>query len=501
MSDTEHISKDASYDGMLIYTDGSADQHRGIIGWGVHGYVYNNDAPKKGAGHPKVVPTNMGYLLKADSKDKMITPIGYFNIIGATTEKGSNNTAEVAAFRDALKFAKDYRVKKITVRPDSEYVIKGFTEWLPGWAKRGFKKATGEDVPNHHVWREVFSLYNDILINGAKVDFKWVKGHSGEFGNSMVDKFASIGRSKSTTGENGVYTTVYKPEGFFKPSQERHPLICMRSILFTTDKELNYANGYIMTNLTKVEEMVGRNDTDAAVAYCELKQTDPLIDVVKNRQIELANEVASLVLLRYDRLFIEARSEDIAKHNEHILKRPFSHRVDLYFATDQSFREKDPSKRTPITEDLVPVMLADRVWKAGVELEAIVSVMKGVRERPDLPIVGAEVVDISQFLFKTIKDKKGAEALDLDPKITPTTREIIFTHTSRGRKTDYHMVMGLHLPGRNTLKKMTEAKELRAWLVLRHISNDAEKYMTVFYVDGEWLAYTGYSSNLVIHSS
>lgn len=501
MSEIEHIPKDATYDGMLMYTDGSADQSKGIIGWAAHGYLYNNEVPKRGSGHPKIIPTKLGYGLKSDAQQKMVSAVGYFNIIGSTTEQGSNNTAEVKGFLDGLKFARDYRVKHILVRPDSEYVINGFTKWLPSWVKNNYTKATGEPIANKEVWREVMATYSDLLNNGVKIDFKWVKGHSGEFGNNMVDKFAFIGRSKSTEGETSTVVTTHKAEGFFKATRSQHPLICMKSILFSTDPAANFKNAYIMTNQTKVEEMVGRNDTDAAVAYCELKETDPLIDVIQARQLELANDVTSLVMLRYDWMFAEGRAEDLINFAAHTLKRPHKHRVDLYFVTDKSFMEKDVAKRKPITQDLVPVMLADRVWKAGTALEGTVSVMKGYRENPNLPFQGGEVVDITDFLFKQTTDKKGALTFDLNERVTNTFRELVYKHNTRGRETDFRLVAGLHIPVRNTLKKMTEAKELKAWMILEHVSGDAERYVTVFYIDGEWLAYAAYSANLVIHKT
>jgi ribonuclease HI len=73
-----------------------------------------------------------------------------------------------------------------TVHSDSQYVVKGIREWLPGWKKRGWRTAAGEPVKNQPLWEEL-----DRLNSGRKITWQWVKGHAGHEQNERVDGLAN----------------------------------------------------------------------------------------------------------------------------------------------------------------------------------------------------------------------------------------------------------------------------------------------------------------------
>ncbi|TXM69093.1 ribonuclease HI [Methylobacterium sp. WL120] len=70
---------------------------------------------------------------------------------------------------------------------DSQYVIKGFTEWLPNWKLRGWKAAGGKPVANVEFWR----LLEMAVARHESVMWTWVKGHAGHELNERVDGIAS----------------------------------------------------------------------------------------------------------------------------------------------------------------------------------------------------------------------------------------------------------------------------------------------------------------------
>jgi len=76
----------------------------------------------------------------------------------------------------------------VTLRTDSQYVVKGVTEWLPGWKRRGWKTAGGDDVKNQDLWKHL-----DGLLPKHKLTWKWVKGHSGDPGNDRADLLTNQG--------------------------------------------------------------------------------------------------------------------------------------------------------------------------------------------------------------------------------------------------------------------------------------------------------------------
>ena len=96
----------------------------------------------------------------------------------------TNNRMELTAAVEALRaLTKPCRVVLTT---DSSYVRDGITKWVAGWAKRGWRTADGSPVKNVELWQ--------ALIAAAaphQVDWRWVKGHSGDPDNERADALAN----------------------------------------------------------------------------------------------------------------------------------------------------------------------------------------------------------------------------------------------------------------------------------------------------------------------
>ena len=72
---------------------------------------------------------------------------------------------------------------------DSDYLVKGMTEWMPGWIERGWKKSRrGSPIKNVDYWKKLRSL-----TKGRDVIFRHVKGHNGIEGNEIADRLANVG--------------------------------------------------------------------------------------------------------------------------------------------------------------------------------------------------------------------------------------------------------------------------------------------------------------------
>ncbi len=74
----------------------------------------------------------------------------------------------------------------VTVHTDSRYVIDGMTKWVAGWKKRGWTNASKQPVKNVDLW-------HDLIAATArhKVQWEWVRGHSGHPENERADRLAS----------------------------------------------------------------------------------------------------------------------------------------------------------------------------------------------------------------------------------------------------------------------------------------------------------------------
>ncbi len=98
----------------------------------------------------------------------------------------TNNRMELTAVIEAL--ASLQRRSQVTVYTDSIYVKDGITKWIHGWKIRGWKTADKKPVKNVELWQRL-----DTLNAGHVVNWRWVKGHSGDEGNDRADRLANKG--------------------------------------------------------------------------------------------------------------------------------------------------------------------------------------------------------------------------------------------------------------------------------------------------------------------
>jgi ribonuclease HI len=138
---------------VQIYTDGACKGNPGPGGWGV--------------------------LLKAGGTEKEL----YGGELGTT-----NNRMELTAVIRALEALK--RPCDVTLFLDSQYVLKGITEWLPGWKAKGWRTAAKQPVKNVELWQALDAL---VSQGGHTIDWRWVRGHNGDAGNERADVLANLG--------------------------------------------------------------------------------------------------------------------------------------------------------------------------------------------------------------------------------------------------------------------------------------------------------------------
>ncbi len=98
----------------------------------------------------------------------------------------TNNRMELTAVIEALAALK--RPSRVILHTDSQYVMKGITEWIHGWKVKGWKTAAKEPVKNADLWRVL-----DEAVARHEIQWVWVKGHSGHNGNERADALANKG--------------------------------------------------------------------------------------------------------------------------------------------------------------------------------------------------------------------------------------------------------------------------------------------------------------------
>jgi ribonuclease HI len=96
----------------------------------------------------------------------------------------TNNRMELRAAIEGLAALK--RPCRVTLTTDSQYVRTGITEWLSRWKANGWRTAAKKPVKNADLWARL-----DEIAAGHQIEWRWVKGHSGDRDNERVDAEAN----------------------------------------------------------------------------------------------------------------------------------------------------------------------------------------------------------------------------------------------------------------------------------------------------------------------
>ena len=104
----------------------------------------------------------------------------------------TNNRMELQAVIEGLAALK--RPCKVTLYLDSQYVRQGITEWIKGWKAKGWLTAAKQPVKNVELWKQLDTLVQE---GGHQIEWRGVKGHSGDPGNERADALANKGVDKA----------------------------------------------------------------------------------------------------------------------------------------------------------------------------------------------------------------------------------------------------------------------------------------------------------------
>jgi ribonuclease HI len=144
---------------VTIYTDGGCLPNPGPGGWGA-------------------------LLLFPDGEERELS--------GADPDT-TNNQMEMMAAISALESLEEPH--HIVLYTDSSYLKNGIQRWMENWQANGWKTSTGDPVKNQDLWQRL-----DAAKQRHGIEWRWVRGHSGDPNNERVDQMATAARV-ALTGE------------------------------------------------------------------------------------------------------------------------------------------------------------------------------------------------------------------------------------------------------------------------------------------------------------
>lgn len=109
----------------------------------------------------------------------------------------TNQRMEITAVLEAMRALP----LPLEVHSDSTYVVNCFRDrWWQGWLRRGWKNSQRKPVANRDLWEPLIERYREAP---DQVTFRWVKGHSGDPMNDLVDQLA-VEACRAQTGASGT---------------------------------------------------------------------------------------------------------------------------------------------------------------------------------------------------------------------------------------------------------------------------------------------------------
>ena len=135
----------------IVFTDGASTGNPGPGGWGVVMALASGDVVE----------------------------------LGGSEDPTTNNRMELSAAIEALRFLAGIP-GPVIVHTDSAYLIRGITQWLPAWKRRGWRTLDNKPVLNRELWEEL-----ERLARRPGLGWKHVAGHAGIPGNERADRIAT----------------------------------------------------------------------------------------------------------------------------------------------------------------------------------------------------------------------------------------------------------------------------------------------------------------------
>lgn len=119
-------------------------------------------------------PGGWGTILRAGGQTKELSGFA---------PQTTNNRMEMLGAIAGLEALK--RPCRVRLTTDSQYLVKGMTEWIHGWQKKGWKNSKKEEVLNRDLWERLLELSRK-----HQVEWVWVRGHAGHPENERCDELA-----------------------------------------------------------------------------------------------------------------------------------------------------------------------------------------------------------------------------------------------------------------------------------------------------------------------
>lgn len=167
--------------------------------------VIHADESCLGNGRDGLTPGGAGALIELRSGAKMVRRDVYISAPDTT----NNRMALAGAIATFALLSGKGKTLRVVFVSDSEYLVKGMREWVPGWIQRGWRRKGGA-IENLDLWKALVQVSSK-----HEVAWTWVRGHAGNPKNEYANDLAMRSAAEQLMSEGAVAS------GFLEWLEER----------------------------------------------------------------------------------------------------------------------------------------------------------------------------------------------------------------------------------------------------------------------------------------
>lgn len=445
----ETKDKTPTQKGLVLYTDGG---WRGCGGWGVHGYTYDLvDLPAKLT--KKInAPTTEGYLDESQVLKRNALPVkvtGYVDGWGSILGKSTNNVAELKAAIEGFKLAEYYDVSKVSVLSDSEYFLKGLSEWSTGWVKNGWVRRDGTEVPNKEYWQTLLENAKGLKDKGVEIKLSWVKGHSDNLGNDLADRNATRGvilAQKDLDLQNTYHSDVKK---YWDNSIEYNRLLAHPNWYFSVNVMAENVSKdgrhvYYLGQHDGANEMLGKRVSTHAFSVLYLEKPEPVLEKIREyQQLIQKSDYSDLVVGYLNTILSSSVYTELSEHGC------------TYVTKAEQYDDLYTTEEKQLTWQARPPKLAMRAITSLNFVESLLEeYLAGNSET-------LEKTDVTSYFYDLEETKKGQIA-KLKKAIATSAKvvDVLVKYNTTGvvKEAPVSLTFGLDIPSRNAVAALADPK-------------------------------------------
>lgn len=487
----------------VLYSDAGLDQFTSptVSGYGVHGYVFTDDVPKRGTGNPKAVPTNKGYEGPLDDKGALVegervTVHEYVDIIGGGTGQASSGESELEAFILSLKWLQQRPdITDAQIYCDARFVTQGFNDHMPKWAENNWLRSNGSPPQYKGTWQSCHDIYN-ALKTDTKITLTWMKGHNGNLGNETADTHATRGKLGTYNGEGTLDTEIIisDPQGYWNPKSDFSRILqAPRWYFDTIDRNWVDDDGFKVVYVgchgpkDKDLELVGKPYSDNYLGVVKSRFIPGVMDELRNYAINNTSAPSGRIVVgNLDQILA---TKEIADFDKYGLTYHKKSKRDIFV--------RNASKNNILSE-MTPQGQGYRMMNTWRLLEKRLGEFRSGDTK-------YQVTDITEQLYEA-QGKK--EQLKLKANFTSKVKyfdvKVLFnlelaTAPIKPFEKKIRLILGQDILSRNQLAAIAD-QVVRVCVVTWRESDQVGRYATYFEMtNGDYGLWSRYEANYILH--